>query len=158
MQESSTASRPKNAESCATSRCFVMDRARNDAPQRVVGVSRKPVSHPPRIQIPFRTPAPGNSLGVFSLGEMQFTDAPGCEPHINPSYRFGNRQLAHCHLARPSSLVKALVRKRKRILKRRHRSRIGGGRPDGTRVLHIKCHVSRTRIALALSLTLRALS
>src|SRR5579864_5148595 len=80
---------------------------------------------------------------------VQFANTPGGEPHVNPGYRFRDRQLTHRHLARPSSRVKALVRERERILKHRHRSRVGDGRHDGTRVLRIKGRVRRARIALA---------
>src|SRR5437660_7510020 len=61
---------------------------------------------------------------------VQFANPPGCEPHVNPGYRFRDWQPTHRHLARPSSLVKPLVREREGILKHRNRSRVGDGRHD----------------------------
>src|ERR1700724_955200 len=61
---------------------------------------------------------------------VQFANTSAGEPHVNPGYRFRDWQLTQRHLARPSSLVKALVRERKRVLKHRHRSRVGNGRHD----------------------------
>src|ERR1044072_3392103 len=81
---------------------------------------------------------------------MQFAECTRSESHVDACQGLGHGQLPHSHFARPSALVRAFVRKRKRILKVldqalgvRHRW------PRGIRVLAIKHWIGRSRIGFA---------
>src|SRR3954451_777174 len=61
---------------------------------------------------------------------MQLPDPAGSQSHVYTGQRPGNGQLANCHLARPSALINAFVRKGERILEVLHQAlRVSVWRP-----------------------------
>ncbi len=81
---------------------------------------------------------------------MQFTDASGCQPHIDTRNRFRYGEFANRDLPRPSPVLHPFVREPEGVLKRLHSTCISGWRQEGVGILGVNCGIAPSApIALA---------
>src|ERR1700728_411297 len=96
------------------------------------------------VQINRRNPSVSveHDRPLSSCVPVQFANAAGSQSHIHASNRLGNRKLADRNLARPSTFLHPLVRKRERVLERLHAAGVRGRRQEGIRILGIQRRIT----------------
>jgi hypothetical protein len=86
---------------------------------------------------------------------MQLAHDAFLEPHVHACHGFGDGQLPHRHLARPTAVLEAVMRHAERELEIGKRAVVGFRRRQDVRVLTVEFDIARTGIARSLRLANR---